>query len=102
TKSAMMMAAQLLGDSLAVAAIIPSSSLRQTILPGELLGRTAAMFRAGGGARRVRGGLFGGLVADGRGGRTALVLARFGLLGCALIGLFSPLIRLKEMPEAAT
>ncbi len=100
-KTAMMMTAQLFGDSLAVAAIIPSSSLRQTILPGDVLGRTAGLFRAGAGATMVLGDLLGGMLAEVIGVRSALLVAVCGILACTLIGLFSPLTSLKEMPEAA-
>jgi len=102
TKSAMMMAAQLLGDSLAVAAIIPSSSLRQTVLPSAVLGRTAALFRAGAGASSVVGALFGGILAEALGVRATLFIAVCGILTCTMIGLFSPLTKLKEMPEPAS
>lgn len=99
TKTVMMMAAQLLGDSLAVAAIIPSSSLRQTVLPDCVLGRTAALFRAGAGASAVAGALVGGVLAEAIGVRPTMFVAVFGILLCTLIGLFSPLTRLKKMPQ---
>jgi MFS family permease len=100
-KTAMMMAAQLLGDSLAVAAIIPSSSLRQTVLPGKMLGRSAALFRAGAGASTVVGALAGGVLAEALGVRSTLLIAVCGILACTMIGLSSPLTKLKEMPEPA-
>lgn len=99
TKTAMMMAAQLLGDSLAVAAIIPSSSLRQTVLPGSVLGRSAALFRAGAGASTVIGALAGGVLAEALGVRSALFAAVCGILACTMIGVFSPLTKLKEIPK---
>jgi len=100
-KVAMMVAAQLLGDSLAVAAIIPASSLRQTVLPGDMLGRTAALFQTGAGAAAVTGALFGGLLGQTTGVRTALFVSASGILLTTLIGLFSPLISLKEMPASS-
>ena len=101
TKTAMMMAAQLFGDSLAVAAIIPSSSLRQTVLPGEALGRTAALFRAGAGASTLVGALLGGFLGETLGIRMTLFIAVCGILACTSVGLFSPLTKLKEMPRLA-
>jgi len=99
-KVAMMVAAQLLGDSLAVAAIIPASSLRQTVLPGDMLGRTAALFQTGAGAAAVTGALFGGLLGQAAGVRAALFVSASGILLTTLIGLFSPLMSLKEMPDS--
>jgi MFS family permease len=100
-KSAMMMTAQLFGDSLAVAAMIPASSLRQTVLPGAVLGRTAAVFRAGAGASTVVGALAGGVLAESFGVRSTLFLAVCGILACTMIGVLSPLTKLKEIPEPA-
>lgn len=100
-KSTMMMVAQLFGDSLAVAAMIPASSLRQMVLPNAVLGRTAAVFRAGAGASTVVGALVGGVLAEALGARATLFVAVCGILACTMIGVFSPLTKLKEMPEPA-
>jgi MFS family permease len=100
-KTVMMMTAQLFGDSLAVVAIIPSSSLRQAILPGNVLGRTAGLFRAGAGASMVLGDLLGGTLGEVIGVRSALFVAVCGILACTMIGVLSPLRKLKEMPVPA-
>jgi MFS family permease len=97
-KLAMLMAAQLLGDSLAVAAIIPASSLRQSVVPADMLGRTAALFQAGAGAAAVAGALAGGMLGEVLGIRGTLFLSASGILLVTSIGLFSPLTKLKEMP----
>ena len=99
TKVAMMVAAQLFGDSLAVAAIIPASSLRQTVLPPDMLGRTAALFQVGTGTATVLGALTGGALGQTVGVRAALLVSTTGILLVTFIGLFSPLIKLREMPD---
>lgn len=101
TKVAMMVAAQLLGDSLAVAAIIPASSLRQTVLPANMLGRSAALFQVGSGSATVVGALVGGLLGQTVGVRAALFVSVIGISLVTLIGFVSPLMTLKEMPQAA-
>jgi Na+/melibiose symporter-like transporter len=98
-KVTMLMAAQLFGDSLAVAAIIPSSSLRQTVLPAGMLGRTAALFQAGAGASAVVGAVLGGLLGELLGVRTALFIAAGGTLAVTTIGLLSPLMDIKDSIE---
>jgi len=97
----MLILAQLFGDSLALVAMIPAGSLRQSVLPGRILGRTAALFRAGNGGALVLGSLLGGLLGDVIGIRQTLFLAVCGIVLTTTIALFSPLIRLKEMPGAA-
>lgn len=97
----LLMLAQLFGDSLAVAAIVPAVSLRQTVLPSEVLGRTAALFRAGSGAMSVLGALFGGVAGVILGARTALFVGAGGIVAVTLIGVFSPLMSVREMPAGA-
>jgi MFS family permease len=99
--ASMLILAQLFGDSLALVAMIPAGSLRQSVLPGSILGRTAALFRAGNGGALVLGSLLGGLLGDAIGIRQTLSLAVCGMVLTTTIALFSPLIRLKEIPAAA-
>jgi MFS family permease len=96
----MLMVAQVFGDSLAVAAIVPATSLRQHVMPRHVLGRTAALFRAGAGVSMVVGAILGGVLGEVLGPRTTLYLAVSGMVAVTALGLFSPLIRLKEMPVA--
>lgn len=97
---ASLMAAQLLGDSFAVAAIITATSLRQTIVPLNVMGRVAAAFQVGGGAPGIVGALLGGFLGGWIGVRESLYLSASGIVLCLGWGLFSPLWRLREMPVA--
>ena len=90
---AVLMAAQLFGDSLAVAANVPAVSLRQSVLPPEMLGRTAAVFRASQGAMAVIGAIAGGILGGTVGVRTTLAGAAVGLTLSAAFVLASPLRR---------
>jgi MFS family permease len=96
----MLILAQLFGDSLALVAMIPAGSLRQSMLPGRILGRTAALFRAGNGGALVIGSLLGGFLGGALGIRPTLFLAVSGMVATTMIALFSPLIRLKELPKS--
>jgi predicted MFS family arabinose efflux permease len=96
-----LIAAQLLGDSFAVAGAVLAGSLRQTILPQAVLGRVAATFQAAGGGASVAGALIGGVLGGAVGPRTALLVAAAGLMAAPLIALASPLRRLREMPDGA-
>jgi hypothetical protein len=49
----------------------------------------------------VLGDLIGGSLAEVIGVRSALLVAVCGIVACTMIGLFSPLTKLKEMPEPA-
>jgi len=94
------MIAQLVGDSMAVAAIIPASSLRQSVIPREMLGRAASVFFVGAGASAVLGALSGGVLGSALGPRAALFLAVGGLVATPMIGVFSPLWRLEQIPAS--
>jgi MFS family permease len=91
--------AQLLGDSFGVVTLILAVSLRQSRLPGELLGRTGAAFQAAAGAAGVAGALGGGLLGQALGVRTALFVAAVGLALAPALGCFSPLRRLRKISE---
>jgi len=99
-KIASLMIAQLVGDSMAVAAIIPASSLRQSVIPREMLGRAASVFFVGAGASAVLGALSGGVLGSALGPRAALFLAVGGLVATPMIGVFSPLWRLEQIPAS--
>ncbi|MDB5419512.1 MAG: hypothetical protein JWP50_2931 [Phenylobacterium sp.] len=94
-----LIAAQLLGDSFGVVTLILAVSLRQSRLPGELLGRTGAAFQAAAGAAAVAGALGGGLLGQALGVRTALLVAAVGLAIVPALGCFSPLGRLRNISE---
>jgi MFS family permease len=96
-----LVAAQLLGDSFGVAVFILAASLRQSALPGALLGRVGAAFKAMMGGLAVVGALGGGLLGELVGVRGALMVAAAGFALAPLLGLPSPLRRLREMPEEA-
>ena len=98
-KVAMLMTAQLLGDSFAVAAIIPAASLRQSIIPRAMLGRAAAMMSVTAGTSAVIGALAGGVLGSLAGPRTALLIGVAGIVATPLLGMLSPLLQLKEIPQ---
>jgi len=97
-KIASLMLAQLIGDSMAVAALIPAASLRQSVIPRDVLGRAASVFFVGAGASSVVGALLGGILGSALGPRVALFLAVGGLVASPMIGLLSPLWRLEQIP----
>jgi len=99
---AVLVTSQFLGDVTAVAALILGASLRQTVLPPAVLGRIGATFKATSGGLAVAGALAGGALGEALGVRGAIIVGVAGLLIAPLLGLPSPLRRLREMPEAAT
>lgn len=100
-KLASLMTAQFVGDSMAVAAMIPAASLRQSIIRRELLGRSAAFISVGAGASAVAGALAGGALGSLLGPRSALFMAVAGLVIMPLWACATPLWRLKEIPPSA-
>ncbi|WP_411289279.1 MFS transporter [Phenylobacterium sp.] len=95
---AFLVAAQVFGDALAVAGVVLMASLRQTVLPAQLLGRVGASFHAVGGGMAVAGALIGGALGGLIGPREALYVAVAGLALSPLIALASPPLRcLREM-----
>jgi predicted MFS family arabinose efflux permease len=98
-RTAMMMVAQFGGDAFALAFIIPLTSLQQAILPGHLLGRTRGMFSVANGGATVIGALAGGVLGNWLGARETLVLGVAGIAAAPLFVAFSPLARLKEIPQ---
>jgi len=91
---------QLTGDFLGVIPIILGTSLLQSIIAGEALGRVRAVFRAASGLAAVIGSLAGGVLGQAFGVRQALFMAIAGLLLAPLISVFTPLWRVGDMPQS--
>ncbi len=97
----LLMLAQFFGDAFAMAAIIPMTTLRQTVLPRAMLGRTAAIFGAAAGAMTVTGALTGGWLGDAVGIRMTLAISVAGIVVSVLGLLASPLPWLRQIPQGA-
>jgi predicted MFS family arabinose efflux permease len=95
---ACLVVSQFLGDAFGVVPLILAASLRQSLLPLNLLGRVAATFRTVGGGTAVAGALAGGALGEVLGMRETLLLAIGGLLLGPAIGALSPLRKVKAMP----
>lgn len=94
-----LMGSQLIGDAFGVASMIPTTTLQQTLIPQDSLGRVGAIFQVARGAGFIVGAILcGGLAAE-IGVREALALACAGLLLAELIPAFSPLWRLRTLGE---
>jgi len=98
---AMMVAAQLIGDSFGVAMLIGTKSLQQAVLPGEALGRAGAAMRAASGALGVIGALAAGFAAMWIGVRSTLFIGAAGIILAQLFVIASPLARLRTLPAPA-
>jgi predicted MFS family arabinose efflux permease len=97
---AALVVSQILGDAFGVVPLILAASLRQSVLPGAVLGRVAATFRAVGGAGAVVGALAGGTLGGVLGLRETLFLAIAGLMIGPAYGLASPALRrVRVMPD---
>ncbi|HXC57485.1 MAG TPA: MFS transporter [Rhizomicrobium sp.] len=94
-----MMIAQIVGDSFAVAAMIPTASLRQSVIPRDLLGRAAAALTVSAGAPAVLGAIGGGVLGSLLGPRAGLFVAVAGILAAPLFAMTTPLWRLAEIPQ---
>jgi hypothetical protein len=95
---AYLVVSQLVGDVFGVVPLILAGSLRQIILPQNVLGRVGATFRAVGGGTAVLGALAGGALGGVFGMRETLLAAIAGLLIGPVLGAFSPLWKVKAMP----
>jgi len=95
---ACLMVSQFLGDCFGVVPLVLATSLRQSVLPGNVLGRVDATFRATGGGAAVVGALAGGALGQVLGMRVTLLLAVAGLMIGPLVGMLSPLRKVREMP----
>lgn len=96
--SVVLIATQVSGDALAVAAGVLTATLRQTLLPQRVLGRVGGAFHASAGGAAILGALAGGALGGLIGPRLALFAAAAGLLVIPLIGVLSPLRRVRDMP----
>jgi MFS family permease len=92
---------QITGDFLGVIPIILGTSLLQSIIAGEALGRVRAVFRGASGLAAVIGSLAGGVLGQALGVRETLFLAIGGLLLGPLVSAFTPLWRVGDMPQGA-
>jgi predicted MFS family arabinose efflux permease len=94
-----LMGSQLIGDAFGVAAMIPTTSLQQTLIPQDALGRVGAIFQVARGAGWIAGAVLGGVLATALGVRETLVVACVGLLLAELIPALSPLWKLRTLGE---
>lgn len=90
---------QFFGDAFAVASVITASSLRQSVLPGDVLARVAGAFHALPGLLGIFGALIGGLLGETIGPRHGLLVAAIGFCAAPLWVLASPLRRLRTVPS---
>ncbi|HXQ45482.1 MAG TPA: MFS transporter [Caulobacteraceae bacterium] len=97
---AMMVVAQLLGDSFGVALLIGTKSVQQAVLPPSVLGRVGAAMRAASGAAGVVGALAAGFAAVWIGVRPTLFIGAAGIVVGQGLLLASPLARLRALPPA--
>lgn len=99
---AFMMGAQLLGDAFGVAAIIPATTLQQTVIVQRALGRVGAIFHVARGGTAVLGALLGGWLASVIGVRETLFIACAGGVIGPLIVMASPLRSLRTVSPPAS
>ena len=95
---ACLVVSQLVGDFFGVIPLILATSLRQTVLPQNLLGRVGGTFRVASGGTAVIGALAGGVLGQTLGLRETLLLAIAGLMLGPLYGGLSPLWKVRAMP----
>jgi hypothetical protein len=93
---------QFTGDFLGVIPVILGTSLLQSIIAGEALGRVRAVFRGASGLAAVIGSLAGGALGQALGVRQTLFLAIGGLLIGPLVSVLTPLWRVGEMPQGVS
>jgi len=95
--SIMMFIPQLFGDMMATVYGINERSLRQSITPDHLLGRTNASMHFIAGGLNTLGLLVGGALGDTIGPRSTLFIAVIGMMLATLWLVYSPLWRLREV-----
>ncbi|WP_430420924.1 MFS transporter [Phenylobacterium sp.] len=89
---------QILGDLLGVTTMILGTTLIQTVMPVQVLGRVNAAYKAATGGLVVVGALLGGLLGEVMGVRGAIWVGVAGLAAAPLLSFPSSLRRLREMP----
>lgn len=99
----MLMASQLIGDSVGTVTEIAGRSLRQILVEPRLMGRVGGVFAVAPGITGIAGALLGGWLGGAIGDRPALLIAGVGVTLAPAIGLFSPLLKLRDTvaPSAA-
>jgi MFS family permease len=95
---ACLVAHQLLADGFSVAFVIQAVTLRQTVLPKDVLGRANAAIHVCTASLLPIGALLAGALAEALSTRTAVWIGV--LVGFAPPLLLTPLWRLREMPPA--
>lgn len=102
--SAMMIAAQIIGDGAMMVFLINSLSLQQIVVPNHLLGRTNASFGFLAQGIAPFGALIAGALATGIGARSTLWIAVIGILIAAVWVSRSPVRHIEdfELSETAT
>jgi predicted MFS family arabinose efflux permease len=95
---ACLVVSQFFGDAFGVVPPILAASLRQTLMPQNVLGRVGATFSTVGGGVAVVGSLVGGALGGVFGLRETLLFAIGGLMIGPLLGAVSPLWKVKTMP----
>ncbi len=100
TGMAMLMVAQLIGDSLGTVAEIAGRTLRQSLVPPGLMGRVGGVFAVAQGAMGVAGAVAGGWLGQSLGVRQTLLLACAGIVVAAAGALTPPLTRIRTAAAA--
>ena len=77
---------------------ITSTTLRQTIVPGAMLGRVGSMFLAVNAGARPLGAALGGLVGAQWGAQTCLVVSAVGFALQAVVIVLSAVRKLQSLP----
>ena len=90
--------AQLFGDALLTGAFIITGSLRQSLLPAEVLGRVGGAISAASGLTGICGALAGGWLAGVSSPRLILLIGALGILAATMLPLFSPLRAMRDLP----
>jgi Na+/melibiose symporter-like transporter len=92
---------QFTGDFFGTIPLILGASLQQSLMPHHVLGRVGATFRVVAGGVGIVGALASGALAQAIGPRATLQIAIAGLMIGPLIGMASPLWRVRATPEEA-
>lgn len=93
---AMLMGAQLLGDSFGTVSQVAGRSLRQAVTPQALMGRVGGVFAAAPGLTAVVGALAGGWLGGTIGPQAAVFIASAGVTVVPALGWFSALRHRRE------
>lgn len=93
---AVLMGAQLLGDSFGTVSQVAGRSLRQAVTPQTLMGRVGGVFAAAPGLTAVVGALAGGWLGGNIGPQAAVFIASAGVTVVPALGWFSALRHRRE------